>query len=180
MVYQLLSVLAIICVSLPPIIPIVLLSAVLFNFQAKLVDRGQRDIKRASNAALAPVVPAWQRRQAAPTAVLTDTCRRCQVMSNLSETLQGRVTVRAMGCERFFVDKHNARVDAFTRMDMASQVWHSSHSQCFRRCGADRVGAASQSVLNFGNVAVRFPTTALPLARMPFAAAVFGSGVAVR
>ena len=72
MVYQLLSVLAIICVSLPPIIPIVLLSAVLFNFQAKLVDRGQRDVKRASNAALAPVMPTWQRRLAAPT-VLTDT-----------------------------------------------------------------------------------------------------------
>jgi ABC-type multidrug transport system fused ATPase/permease subunit len=115
MIYQLIATLCVIMIAIPPIIPVVATSGVLYVLQCILVDRGQRDFKRATNSALAPV------------------------MSNLSETLAGRVTVKAMGCEPFFVSRHNARVNHFTRMDICSQ-----------------------SVLNFGNLAagyVSFPVT---------------------
>ena len=70
---------------------VVLVAATLYILQMMVVDRGQRDVKRATNAALAPV------------------------MSNLQECLTGRITVRCMGCEQYFIERHQQRVDAFTR-----------------------------------------------------------------
>lgn len=58
---------------------------------------GLRDIKRASNNALSPV------------------------MSNVSETLNGRVVIRTMQCEEYFVRRHEVAMDNYTRMDFASQ-----------------------------------------------------------
>ena len=116
MIYQLMATLVVIMIAMPPIIPVVAVTGIMYMFQCMLVDRGQRDLKRATNAALSPV------------------------MSNLSETLMGRVTVRAMGCDDFFIQRHNERIDQFTRMDMSSQT-----------------------VLNFGNLAagyVSLPVTA--------------------
>jgi ABC-type multidrug transport system fused ATPase/permease subunit len=115
MIYQLIATLIVIMIALPPIIPVVAVSSCFYVLQCILVDRGQRDLKRATNAALGPV------------------------MSNLSETLTGRVTVKAMGCDQYFIARHNERVDHFTRMDICSQT-----------------------VLNFGNLAagyVSFPVT---------------------
>ena len=44
-----------------------------------------------------------------------------QVMSNVSETLNGRMVIRAMNCEQYFVKRHEEAMDNYTRMDFASQ-----------------------------------------------------------
>lgn len=42
-------------------------------------------------------------------------------MSNLAETLNGRVVIRAMACEGYFIKRHQENVDLYTRMDYTSQ-----------------------------------------------------------
>ena len=97
LIVQTIALLVVIIVAVPPMLPVIMLSAVLYVFQVKATDRGLRDIKRASNNALSPV------------------------MSNVSETLNGRVVIRAMQCEPYFVKRHEDAMDHYTRMDFASQ-----------------------------------------------------------
>lgn len=97
MIFQVIALLVVIMVAVPPMVPVIAVSSVLYFFQVKAVDRGLRDVKRATNSALSPV------------------------MSNLTETLNGRVVIRAMACEDYFVRRHNESVDLYTRMDYCSQ-----------------------------------------------------------
>eukprot|EP01046_Picozoa_sp_COSAG06_P051082 COSAG06_NODE_8253_length_2223_cov_1.679379_2_plen_483_part_01 len=97
LIVQTIALLVVIIVAVPPMLPVIMLSAVLYVFQVKATDRGLRDIKRASNNALSPV------------------------MSNVSETLNGRVVIRAMQCEPYFIKRHEDAMDHYTRMDFASQ-----------------------------------------------------------
>ncbi len=97
MIVQTVALLVVIIVAVPPMLAVILVAAVFYCFQVKATDRGLRDIKRASNNALSPV------------------------MSNVTETLNGRMLIRAMNCEQYFVTRHEEAMDNYTRMDFASQ-----------------------------------------------------------
>lgn len=74
----------VICIALPPLIPVIIVTALLYYAQVKLVDKAQRPIKQVANQAVSPII------------------------SNLNELLAGRELVRCgratMGCTKSLVD----------------------------------------------------------------------------
>jgi ABC-type multidrug transport system fused ATPase/permease subunit len=95
-VAQILVLVAVICIALPPMLPFVVLSLPLYYYQVKAVDGAQRPMKKRANDAVSPII------------------------SNLNEALAGRELIRFMGCEALFLAKHHAATDRFIRADYAA------------------------------------------------------------
>eukprot|EP01052_Picozoa_sp_SAG31_P006856 SAG31_NODE_320_length_17748_cov_4.201881_15_plen_616_part_00 len=95
---QLTILIAVICFALPLLIPVIVLTGLLYWKQVQIVDKAQRPIKMVANRAVAPII------------------------SNLNELLAGRELVRFAACEQFFIDRHHQAVDHYAQNEFASNA----------------------------------------------------------
>ena len=100
---QALATVVIISYLIPSMLAVVAVSLPVFCYVASIVDKLNCDIRRLANQGVAPV------------------------LSNLSEAVAASQVARAMGCDRFFLDRHYTFADDLYKAQYAqfiNQCWH--------------------------------------------------------
>jgi len=82
---------AVMAATIPALLPVLLVSLVIYNAQMGLTNRVVQQTKRMTNAALAPLI------------------------SNIEETRRGRALISVSGLQPFFAARQHAAADAYNR-----------------------------------------------------------------